>query len=98
MLNLWRDHYNTNRGTDDDGTREELDVIDNDEWDSMEEDSDLERKRRAVLKDLGKENVCSEGQVHKVTFHIGQKYKSKKELKEKIQLHALESRRNVFFY
>ncbi|KAL4591693.1 hypothetical protein LXL04_004663 [Taraxacum kok-saghyz] len=56
-----------------------------------DEDSDLDRKMRAVLKDLGKENVCSEGQVHKVTFHIGQKYKSKKELKEKIQLHALET-------
>ncbi|KAL4578998.1 hypothetical protein LXL04_015133 [Taraxacum kok-saghyz] len=88
---------NTNKGTDDDASREELDVIDNDEWDSMEEDSDLDRKRRAVLKDLGKEKVCSEGQVHKVKFHIGQKYKSKKELKDKIQLHALETRRNLFF-
>ncbi|KAL4591331.1 hypothetical protein LXL04_004289 [Taraxacum kok-saghyz] len=64
---------NTNRGTDY-ATREELD-------DSMEEDSDLDRKRRVVLKELGKENVCSEGQVHKVSYHIGQKYKSKKELK-----------------
>ncbi|KAL4555620.1 hypothetical protein LXL04_038244 [Taraxacum kok-saghyz] len=88
---------NPNRGVDDNGNTEDLDVIDNDAWDSVEEDSDLDKKRRAVLKDLGKEKVCSAGEVHKVTFHIGQKYKDKKELKDKIQLHALESRRNVFF-
>ena len=87
---------NTNRGPDDDGTTEELDVIDNDAWDSMEEDSDLDRKRRAVLKDLGKEKVCSAGEVHKVTFHIGQKYKDKKELKDKIQLHALERQKRTY--
>ncbi|KAL4588918.1 hypothetical protein LXL04_001818 [Taraxacum kok-saghyz] len=48
---------NTNRGLDDNGNTEELDVIDNDAWDYVEEDSCLDRKRRAVLKDLGKENV-----------------------------------------
>ncbi|CAI9261810.1 unnamed protein product [Lactuca saligna] len=76
---------------------EDLDVIDNDRWDSMDEGSDMERKRRVLLKELGKETRCSQGEIHKVTFRIGQKYKSKKELKEKIQLHALETRRNIFF-
>nr|KAJ0219497.1 hypothetical protein LSAT_V11C300137670 [Lactuca sativa] len=44
---------------------EDLDVINNDQWDSMDEGSDMEMKMR--------------------------------ELKEKIQLHALETRRNIFF-
>nr|KAJ0194220.1 hypothetical protein LSAT_V11C800442790 [Lactuca sativa] len=57
---------------------EYLDVIDNDQWDSMDEGSDMERKMRGLLKELGKET-------------------SKKELKEKIQLHALETIRNIFF-
>ncbi|KAL4582907.1 hypothetical protein LXL04_007468 [Taraxacum kok-saghyz] len=40
---------NTNRGVDENGNTEELDVIDNDAWDYVEEDSDLDRKRRAVI-------------------------------------------------
>nr|KAJ0187188.1 hypothetical protein LSAT_V11C900484710 [Lactuca sativa] len=75
---------------------EELDVIDNEQWDSLDEGSDIERKMRVVLKELGKETRCSQGEIHKVTFRIRQKYKSK-ELKEKIQLHALEMRSNIFF-
>ncbi|KAL4572589.1 hypothetical protein LXL04_019369 [Taraxacum kok-saghyz] len=38
-----------------------------------DEDSDLDRKRRAVLKDLGKEKVCLEGEVHKVKSYIALK-------------------------
>ncbi|KAL7609296.1 uncharacterized protein LOC122197548 [Lactuca sativa] len=85
------------RENDSDEVNEELDVIDNDQLDSLDEGSDIDRKRRAVIKELGKETRCSQGEIHKVTFRIGQKYKNKKELKEKIQLHALETRRNIFF-
>nr|KAJ0185448.1 hypothetical protein LSAT_V11C900489180 [Lactuca sativa] len=84
------------RENESDEVNEELDVIDNDQWDSLDEDSDIDRKRRVVIKELGKETRCSQGEIHKVTFRIGQKYKNK-ELKEKIQLHALETRRNIFF-
>lgn len=82
---------------DNDKEPQELDVIQNDEWDSLDEDSDLDKKRRAVLKQLGKERQCSLGEVHTVKFHIGQKFKTKPELKDKIDLHALETRRNIFF-
>ena len=74
----------------------ELDVIDNDEWDSTDDDSEMGKKRRQVIKELGKEKRCSLGEVHKPTFRIGQKYKSKKELKDKIAHHALETRKNLF--
>nr|KAJ0194242.1 hypothetical protein LSAT_V11C800412850 [Lactuca sativa] len=75
---------------------DELDVIDNDAFDSMDEDSDQDRKRRAVLKQLRKKN-CSLGEVHKCHFKIGQKYNSKQELKEKIKMHALETKKNIAF-
>ncbi|CAI9295180.1 unnamed protein product [Lactuca saligna] len=43
------------RENDSDEVNEELDVIDNDQWDSLDEGSDIDRKRRAVIKELGKE-------------------------------------------
>nr|KAJ0187359.1 hypothetical protein LSAT_V11C900464780 [Lactuca sativa] len=74
--------HRDNEGSEED--IEELDVIDNDQWDSLDEGSDIKRNMRVVLKELGKEKRCSQGEIHRVTFRIGQKYKSKKELKEKI--------------
>ncbi|CAI9268153.1 unnamed protein product [Lactuca saligna] len=46
---------------------EDVEVIDNDEWDSLGEDSDDER-RKAILKQMVKEKKCSLGEVHTVTF------------------------------
>nr|KAJ0225320.1 hypothetical protein LSAT_V11C100033830 [Lactuca sativa] len=85
------------RDNESDEVIEELDVINNDQWDSLDEGFDIERKRRVIIKELGKETRFSQGERHKVTFRIGQKYISKKKLNEKIQLHALETRRNIFF-
>lgn len=89
--------YKFHEGNDVQEEVEDIKVINNDEWDSMGEDSDNDRKRREIIKQLGKERVCSHGEVHKVAFHVGQKYNSKKELKEKIDRHALETRRNICF-
>ncbi|CAI9261470.1 unnamed protein product [Lactuca saligna] len=58
------------RENDSDEVNEELDVIDNDQWDSLDEGSDIDRKRRVVIKELGKETRCSQGEIHKVTFRI----------------------------
>ncbi|XP_023748156.1 uncharacterized protein LOC111896393 [Lactuca sativa] len=55
---------------------DELDVIDNVAFDSVDEDSDQDRKRRAVLKQLSKEKSCSLGEVHKCHFKIGQKLRA----------------------
>ncbi|KAL4579102.1 hypothetical protein LXL04_015237 [Taraxacum kok-saghyz] len=72
---------------------EDLEVIDNNEWDSLGDDSDEDRRRRSMLKEIVKEKKMQFRQ----SFYIGQKFKTKQELKEKIELHALESRRNLVF-
>ncbi|KAL4557735.1 hypothetical protein LXL04_035923 [Taraxacum kok-saghyz] len=75
---------------------EDVEVVDNDEWDSLGEDSEDDR-RKAYLKELGKEKICSHGEVRAVTFHVGQKFRSKKEIKDKVNKLAIESRRNLCF-
>ncbi|CAI9303784.1 unnamed protein product [Lactuca saligna] len=82
---------------EDSDEQEDLEVIDNDKWDSLSDDSGDNRKRREMIKELGKQTLYSAGEVHKVAFHIRQKYKAKKELKDKIDMHALETRRNISF-
>ncbi|CAI9282593.1 unnamed protein product [Lactuca saligna] len=76
---------------------EDIKVIDNDRWDSLDEGSDDERKRICVLENLAKEKRCNLGNVHKASFYVAQKFKSKKDLKEKIDMHALETRRNLYY-
>ncbi|XP_052621580.1 uncharacterized protein LOC111904117 [Lactuca sativa] len=76
---------------------EDMEVINNEEFESLDEGSDQDRERRALIKNLRKEKRCSLGAVHKQSFSVGDKFNSKKELKEAIDLHALESRRNLFF-
>ncbi|CAI9276482.1 unnamed protein product [Lactuca saligna] len=75
---------------------EDMEVINNEEFKSLDEGSDKDRERRALINNLGKEKRCNLGGVHKQSFLVGDKFKSKKELKEVIDLHALESRRNIF--
>ncbi|CAI9293924.1 unnamed protein product [Lactuca saligna] len=89
--------FNGCQRNEDSDEEDDLEVIENDEWDSLSDDSGDNRKRREMIKELGKQTLCSAGEVHKVAFHIGQKYKAKKELKDKIDLHALETRRNISF-
>nr|KAJ0208578.1 hypothetical protein LSAT_V11C400208350 [Lactuca sativa] len=76
---------------------EDMEVINNEEFDSLDEGSDQDRQRRALIKNLGKEKRCGLRKIHNLSFAIGQKFKSKKELKEQINIHALETRRNLFF-
>nr|KAJ0199300.1 hypothetical protein LSAT_V11C600321330 [Lactuca sativa] len=61
--------YKFHEGNDVQEEVEDIEVINNDEWDSMGEDSDNDSKRREIIKQLGKERVCSHGEVHKVAFH-----------------------------
>ncbi|CAI9296144.1 unnamed protein product [Lactuca saligna] len=89
------DGFHNGVGTNDE--HEDIEVIDNDRWDSLDEGLEDERKRRCVLKNLAKEKRCSLGNVYKASFYVGQKFKSKKELKEKIDMHALETRRNLYY-
>nr|KAJ0213156.1 hypothetical protein LSAT_V11C400190450 [Lactuca sativa] len=76
---------------------EDMEVINNDEFKSLDEGSDQDRERRALIKNLGKEKRSNLGSVHIQSFSVGQKFKSKKEIKELIDVHALETRRNICF-
>ncbi|CAI9302713.1 unnamed protein product [Lactuca saligna] len=58
------------RDNESDDDIEELDVIDNDQWDSLDEGSDTYWKMRAVIKELGKEIRCSQGEIHKIMDQI----------------------------
>ncbi|XP_042756583.2 uncharacterized protein LOC111909211 isoform X1 [Lactuca sativa] len=57
---------------------EDMEVINNEEFESLDEGSDHDRERRALIKNLGKEKRCSLGSVHIQSFSVGQKFKSKK--------------------
>ena len=76
---------------------EDMEVINNEEFESLDEGSDQDRERRALIRNLGKEKRCSLGSVHIQSFSVGQKFKSKKELKDLNDVHVLETRRNLFF-
>ncbi|KAL4560319.1 hypothetical protein LXL04_032469 [Taraxacum kok-saghyz] len=69
-----------------------LEVLDNDEFEEVgiEEDN-----RRKMLKEMQKPTKCSSGQVYKVCFKLGQTFKKKKEIKNLIKNHALDSRRDL---
>lgn len=63
--------------------------------DSLGEDNDDE-KMKSILKYLGKENRCLHGVVHETPFYVRQKYKSKNDIKEKVNQHFIKTRRNLF--
>ncbi|KAL4564524.1 hypothetical protein LXL04_028588 [Taraxacum kok-saghyz] len=98
-LNLDRDEseVHIDGGAADEEVDEGLDVIDNERWDSLYEGYDDDMRRINVLKNLGKEKRCNLGNVHKASFYVGQKFKSKKELKDLIDAHAIQTRRNLYF-
>ncbi|KAL4582854.1 hypothetical protein LXL04_007415 [Taraxacum kok-saghyz] len=70
-LNLDGDESNTDGGVADEEIDEDLDVIDNEIWDSLDEGSDDDMRRRNVLKNLAKEKRCNLGNVHKASFYVG---------------------------
>ncbi|KAL4554369.1 hypothetical protein LXL04_039506 [Taraxacum kok-saghyz] len=84
-------------GAADEEVDEDLDVIDNERWDSLDEGSNDDMRRRNVLKNLGKEKRCNLGNVHKPSFYVGKKFKSKKELKDLVDAHAIQTRNNLYF-
>ncbi|CAI9291361.1 unnamed protein product [Lactuca saligna] len=75
------DRFHNGVGTNDE--HEDIEVIDNDRWDSLDEGSEDERKKRCALNNLAKEKRCSLGNVHKASFYVGQKFKSKKKIERK---------------
>ncbi|XP_023757288.1 uncharacterized protein LOC111905781 [Lactuca sativa] len=74
---------------------EDLEVIDPESFESPIVDEDNNRER--MLRDIRKEKSCSEGVVHQKAFTLGQKFKTKKDVKEYINKHAVETKRDLHF-
>ncbi|CAI9279394.1 unnamed protein product [Lactuca saligna] len=74
---------------------EDLEVIDPESFESPIVDEDNSRER--MLRDIRKEKSCSEGLVHQKAFTLGQKFKTKKDVKEYINKHAVETKRGSHF-
>ena len=63
---------------------------------SDEELDELEKIRRKKLKEIEKANKDAENIVHKHYFYFGQKFSSSAEVKERIKLHSIETRRLLY--
>lgn len=88
------DNGNGVEGSNENFAIEDVEVIDNDEWDSFGEDID-DKRMKVILKQLVKENRCSRGEVHTFTFQVGQKYKYKNEINDKFNKLSIESGTNL---
>ncbi|CAI9265561.1 unnamed protein product [Lactuca saligna] len=53
---------------EDSDEEDDLEVIDNDEWDSLSDDSGDNRKRREMIKELGKQTLCSAETRRNISF------------------------------
>nr|KAJ0196211.1 hypothetical protein LSAT_V11C700371490 [Lactuca sativa] len=74
---------------------EDLVVIDPKSFDSPIVCEDNNRER--MLRDIGKANACSQGVVHPKAFTLGQKFKTKQDVKDYIEKHAVETKRDLHF-
>ncbi|CAI9265139.1 unnamed protein product [Lactuca saligna] len=74
---------------------EDLEFIDPESFDSpiVGEDNNGER----MLKDIGKTKACSEGVVHLKAFTLEQNFKTKKDVKDYINKHVVETKRDLHF-
>ena len=55
-----------------------MEVIDNDEWDSLNDDSGDNMKRRKMIEELGKQKLCSVGEVYNVDIMLVKNIKTRK--------------------
>lgn len=75
---------------------DDIDVINNDSFDSASDsEDDLERIRRRKLRQLEKEKKVDEGVMNMYEFYCGQKFGSSKEVKDRIYKHSIETRREL---
>jgi hypothetical protein len=102
MDNFDKDNANT-MGQDarefnaDEGIEVNVEVMDNEEFDSADEEDDLDRVRQKKLKQLKKQHKSLTAGVHKYYFYVGQEFGSREEVKKRVQLHSVETRRELYF-
>ncbi|GKC60913.1 hypothetical protein Tco_1088511 [Tanacetum coccineum] len=76
----------------------EIDVIDNDNFESGtdSEDDGIDKIRRKKLKQIKKANESEDNIVHKHFFFVGQTFPTAADVKERVRLHSIETRRKLF--
>lgn len=78
-------------------TTEDVEDVDNENLDSGSDDdeNELEKIRRKKLRELEKANKNADNIKHKYFFYFGQKFTSAAEVKERVRLHSIETRRKL---
>ncbi|GKB71194.1 hypothetical protein Tco_0932606 [Tanacetum coccineum] len=74
----------------------DLDVIDNEEFESASDEDGLERFTQRKLKQLRKQNKPKHGNVHKYYFYVGQEFVSGDKVKDRVHRHPIETKRYLF--
>ncbi|GKE35935.1 zinc finger, SWIM-type containing protein, partial [Tanacetum coccineum] len=93
----WVRHLNSGQEHDHDPIPGELDVIDNDNFESEtdSEDDGIVKIRRKKLRQIKKANESDDNIVFK-HFFVGQTFPTAAEVKERVRLHSIETRRKLF--
>ena len=79
------------------GDAEDVEEVDNENLDSGSEsdENELEKIRRRKLRELEKANKNADNIKYKHFFFFGQKFASAAEVKERVRLHSIETRRKL---
>ncbi|GJR93508.1 hypothetical protein Tco_0265682 [Tanacetum coccineum] len=77
---------------------DDLDVIDTDNFESGTDSDDdgIEKVRRKKLKQIKKAKESEDNIVHKHFFFVGQTFASADVVKERVRLHSIETRRQLY--
>ncbi|GKD47612.1 zinc finger, SWIM-type containing protein [Tanacetum coccineum] len=94
----WVRHSSSGQEHDHDLIPGELDVIDNDNFKSGtdSEDDGIVKIRRKKLREIKKANESDDNIVFKHFFFVGQTFSTAAEVKERVRLHSIETRKKLF--
>ncbi|GJV86322.1 zinc finger, SWIM-type containing protein [Tanacetum coccineum] len=94
----WVRHSESGQEQVNDPNPGEIDVIDNDNFKSGtdSEDDGIDKIRRKKLKEIKKANESEDNIVHKHFFFVGQTFPTAADVKERVRLHSIETRRKLF--
>ncbi|GKD18287.1 hypothetical protein Tco_1207445, partial [Tanacetum coccineum] len=94
----WIRHSESVQEPEYDVNSDDLDVIDTDNFKSGTDSDDdgIEKVRRKKLKHIKKAKESEDNIVHKHFFFVGQTFASADDVKERVRLHSIETRRQLY--
>ncbi|GJV89066.1 transposase, MuDR [Tanacetum coccineum] len=94
----WIRHSESVQEPEYDVNPDDLDVIDTDNFESGTDSDDdgIEKVRRKKLKQIKKAKESEDNIVHKHFFFVGQTFASADDVKERVRLHSIETRRQLY--